>query len=139
MCSSGTLLGGLVFQDHCKKQIKTHMSIRGLSAIIALLSWFWDQLRFIFAHLGPHNGDQRVIVQNLIQLLIRCVTNLGLAWGPKQSSRVIKIGSNREHQIWSIIAKVLGQVRIWLGMYTEQAMPDLTLDMCTFTQQHVCT
>ena len=37
------------------------MSIRGLSAIIALLSWFWDQLRLIFAHLGPHNGDQHVI------------------------------------------------------------------------------
>ena len=139
MCSSGTLLGGLVFQDHCKKQIKTYMSISGLSVIIALLSWFWDQLRFIFAYLGPHNGDQHVFFQNLIQLLIRCVTNLGLAWGPKQSSRVIKIGSNREHQIWSIIAKVLGQVRIWLGMYTEQVMPDLTLDMCTFTQQHVCT
>ena len=79
------------------------------------------------------------IFQNLIQLLIRCVTNLGLVWGPKQSPRVIKIGSNREHQIWSIIAKVLGQVRIWLGMYTEQVTPDLTLGTCTFTQQHVCT
>ena len=77
--------------------------------------------------------------QSLIQLSIRCVANVGLAWGPKQSSRVIKIGSNREHQIWSIIAQVLGQVRIWLGMYTEQVMPDLTLDMCTFTQQRVCT
>ena len=63
----------------------------------------------------------------------------GPGWGPKQSSRVIKIGSNREHQIWSIIAKVLGQVRIWLGMYTEQVTPDLTLGTCTFTQQHVCT